>query len=101
MLVVHAQVPLDPDSREDALEMIEDLAEQSRAEDGVIDYRATTEIGDPNTVRFIEQYEDEQALAEHAQTDHFQEFAAALPDVAAGEATGTQFAVSGSSELDL
>jgi len=101
MIVLHASFPIDPDKREDALDLIENLVEQSQAEDGMIDYRATTDVNDPNVVRFFEQYEDEDAFKAHTQTDHFQEFEAALPDLLAGEPEILRFDVESVSELDL
>jgi quinol monooxygenase YgiN len=94
-------IPIDPDKREEALDLIEDLVEQSQAEEGMIDYRATTDVNDPNVVRFFEQYEDENAFEAHTQTDHFQEFEAALPDLLAGEPEILRFDVESASELDL
>jgi len=101
MIVIHASFPIDPDSREQALDLIEDLVEQSQAEEGMIDYQATTEVGNQNVVRFFEQYEDEAALAAHSQTDHFQEFEEALPAFLAGEPEVVQFDVDSATELDL
>lgn len=101
MIVLHASFPIDPDKREEALELIEDLVEQSQAEDGMIDYRATTEVGNPNTVRFFEQYEDEAAFEAHTRTDHFQEFEAALPEFLAGEPEVLRFDVDSVTELEL
>jgi quinol monooxygenase YgiN len=101
MIVLHASFPIDPDKREDALDLIENLVEQSQAEDGMIDYRATTDVNDPNVVRFFERYEDEDAFEAHTQTDHFQEFEAALPDLLAGEPEILRFDVESASELDL
>ncbi|WP_121821084.1 putative quinol monooxygenase [Halostella salina] len=101
MIVLHASFPIDPDKREEALDLIEDLVEQSQAEDGMIDYRATTDVNDPNVVRFFEQYEDEAAFEAHTQTDHFQEFEAALPDLLAGEPEILRFDVESATELDL
>jgi len=101
MIVLHASFPIDPDKREEALDLIEDLVEQSQAEEGMIDYRATTDVNDPNVVRFFEQYEDEAAFEAHTQTDHFQEFEAALPDLLAGEPEIIQFEVDSATELDL
>jgi quinol monooxygenase YgiN len=101
MIVLHASFPIDPDKREDALDLIENLVEQSQAEDGMIDYRATTDVNDPNVVRFFEQYEDEAAFEAHTQTDHFQEFEDALPDLLAGEPEILRFDVESMSELDL
>jgi len=101
MIVLHATVPIATQHREDALETIRDLVEHSRAEDGMIDYRATTDVEDPNTVRFFEQYEDENALETHLQTDHYREFAHALDEWLAGEPEVVKFDVSEASELDL
>ncbi|MDS0474330.1 putative quinol monooxygenase [Natrinema sp. 1APR25-10V2] len=101
MIVVHASFPLDPDSREEALELVDDLVDESQREDGIIDYRAATDVSDPNVVRFFEQYEDEAALGAHGQADHFQEFSAALPDLLAGEPTVTRFDVESAEDVDL
>ena len=101
MIVLYASFPIDPDKCEDALDLIEDLVEQSQAEDGMIDYRATTDVNDPNVVRFFEQYADEAAFEAHTQTDHFQEFEAALPDLLDGEPEIIQFEVDSATELDL
>jgi hypothetical protein len=46
----------------------------------MIDYRAATDVTDPNVVRFVEQYEDAAAFEVHTQTEQFQAFEAALPD---------------------
>ncbi len=101
MLVVHAMLHIDPDSREEALERISDLAEQSRAEEGVIDYRPAVDIDDPNTVRFFERYEDEAAFDAHVETDHFQEFGAVVPDLFTGGPRITQYDVSDSTDIEL
>jgi quinol monooxygenase YgiN len=101
MIVIHATFPIDPDSRERALELIRPLAEQSRAEDGVVDYRVAADVDDPNLLRFFEQYEDEAALEAHQETDHFGEFEAALPELLDGEPEVTQFDVDSATELDV
>jgi quinol monooxygenase YgiN len=101
MIVLHASFPIDSDKREEALDLIEDLVEQSQAEEGMIDYRATADVNDPNVVRFFEQYEDEAVFKAHTQTDHFHEFEAALPDLLAGEPEILRFDVESATELDL
>lgn len=101
MIVLHATFPIDPEQRDEALDMIEDLVEQSQAEEGMIDYHATTDVSDPNVVRFFEQYEDASALAAHAETEHFGRFEEALPDLLGGEPEATRFDVEDASELDL
>jgi quinol monooxygenase YgiN len=101
MIVLHASFPIDPDRRDEALEMVDDLVDRSRAEDGMIDYRATTDVKDPNVVRFFEQYEDAEAFEAHTRTEHFRAFEAALPDLLAGEPEVIRFDVDDATELDL
>jgi quinol monooxygenase YgiN len=101
MLVVHASFPIDPDRRDEALELIEDLVAESQTEDGIVDYRATTDVTEPNVVRFLERYEDAAAFESHTQTDHFREFEAALPDLLAGEPEVIRFDVDAATELEL
>lgn len=101
MLVIHATFPIDPDSRDEALELVRDLAERSREEDGIIDYRVTTDVENPDTFRFFERYEDEDAFDAHAETDHFEMFEAALPELLAGEPEVTRFDVESASPVEL
>lgn len=101
MIVLHAEFPLDPESRDEALDLIADLVEESQAEDGMIDYRAATDVSDPNLVRFTEQYEDAAAFEAHSKAAHFQAFEEALPDLLAGEPTVLQFEVDSVTELEI
>jgi quinol monooxygenase YgiN len=101
MLIVHATFPIDPDRRDEALDQIETLAEQSRGEDGVVDYRVAADVEDRNVFCFFERYEDEAAFGAHAETDHFQEFEAALPDLLAGDPEVTRFDVESAATVDL
>jgi quinol monooxygenase YgiN len=93
--------PIDPEKRDEALDLIADLAEKSRAEPGMIDDRPATDVDDPNVGRFFEQYEDEAAFEAHSQTDHFQEFEAALSDLLAGEPEVTRFEVDSAAAMEL
>jgi len=81
MIVVHAALQIDPDRREAALDAVEELVGQTREEAGVIEYVATTEVANPNVVRFVEQYEDEAALEAHNESEHYREFEAQLPEL--------------------
>ena len=102
MLVVHAEVPVDPDHREEALDHVQRLVEASQAEEGVIEYRAATDLSDPNLVRIVERYEDADAFESHIETDHFrEEFEQAILDMLGGEPTVTRFEVDSATELDL
>lgn len=101
MLVLHAKFPIDPERREDALELADHLVEQSNEEDGVIDYRAAVDVQDETVLRFFEQYEDAAAVEAHEESEHFGRFEAELPDLLAGEPEVLQFDVDGVTELDL
>lgn len=101
MIVLHATFPIDPERREDALDLADHLVEESNREDGVIDYRAAVDVQDENRIRFFEQYEDEAAVEAHENSDHFQRFEEALPELLAGEPEVLRFEVSDVAELDL
>lgn len=101
MIVLHASFPIEPEEMDEAIELAETLVEESNREDGMIEYRATTDVLEENTIRFFEQYEDEAAFESHTQTEHFGEFAAALPDLLAGEPEVMRFDVEEATELEL
>jgi quinol monooxygenase YgiN len=101
MIVLHAAFPLDPATREEALEHVETLVEKSQAEEGILEYHAATDVSDPNVVRIFEQYEDEAAFEAHTQTDHYRAFEEALPKHLAGEPEVRQFTVDSATDLDL
>lgn len=101
MIVIHATVPVDPESREEAIEEALSVAEESRKEEGVIDYHAAVDADDENLLRFFEQYEDEAAFADHASSEHFMEFASKLPGMLDGDPELTQFEVTDASEIEL
>lgn len=101
MIVLHASFPVDPDRRDEALDLIDGLVDRSRREPGTIEYRATTDLQDPNVVRFVERYEDAEAFESHAETDHFRAFEEAVPDLLAGEPEVLRFDVEEATELEL
>jgi quinol monooxygenase YgiN len=101
MLVLHASFPIDPDRREEALDIIDTLVDKSNEKDGMIAYRAAVDVQDEKTIRFFEEYEDEAAYEAHGETDHLREFKAELPDLLAGEPEVRRFEVSEATDLEL
>ncbi len=93
MVVMHSEVPIDPAFREAAMELMAWMAAESRAENGVIDYRVTADIEDPNTLRIIEQYEDDEAARSHESSEHLEAFQEKMEPYLAGEAVLHRFAV--------
>ncbi|GAB7094375.1 putative quinol monooxygenase [Halolamina litorea] len=101
MIHVHATFPIDPEKRAEALENAAELVEASRAEAGVLEYDAATDVLEPNTLRFTELYEDEDAFGAHSESEHFEAFEAELPDLLAGEPDVVRYDVSERTELDV
>ena len=85
MIIVHAALPLDPDHRDEALDLIRDMTEKCPNDEGTIEYQASTDVNDPNLVRFVERYEDEEAVETHRGTDHYEEFGKTIQDMMAGK----------------
>ncbi|MFC5971124.1 putative quinol monooxygenase [Halomarina salina] len=99
MILQYAVIPIDPDSRDEAIEALTELGEQSRAESGVVDYRVTSDVDDEHTVRIVEQYEDEEAVEAHMTSDHFGTFQERLPSFAGGDVELYKYEVSDSTQL--
>ncbi len=101
MIVIHASFPIDPEHRDEMLDQVSSLVKSSQSEEGIIDYRATTDISDSNIIRFIECYENEAAFESHARTEHFQAFEEQLGKLLAGEPEVLKFEVESMTELDI
>ena len=101
MLVVHAEFPIEPEQREEALDRAADLVEATREEAGAIEYDAATDLLEPNLLRFTEVYEDAEAFDAHVESDHFQAFEEELPRLLAGEPNVKQYEVSDATELEV
>ncbi len=82
---MHSEVPIDPKKRDRATKLITELATKSRAEPGVINYRVTTDIEDPNTLRIFEQYVDKEAAEAHESSNHLEKFLNEFEDCLSAE----------------
>ncbi|GGN22633.1 putative quinol monooxygenase [Halarchaeum nitratireducens] len=101
MIVVHATFPIDPDHREEALDLARDVVAASTEEPGVIDYHAAVDVEDETVLRFVERYEDAAAVEAHEESEHFRAFVAGLSDVLAGDPEATRFAVDSATDVEL
>lgn len=84
MIVVAGTVPVKPERREDAVRVALAMAEATRAEAGCLDYRFYAELADPNTFLIFEEWESDEALAKHFETEHMRAFQASLPGMVGG-----------------
>ncbi|MEF8812958.1 MAG: putative quinol monooxygenase [Halovenus sp.] len=101
MLLVKTELPIDPDKREQAMDLFSEVAEKSREESGIVGYQVTVDKDDPNHLTLIEQFEDEEGFNSHMQAEHTQQLVEELPEIAGGELEAKQFEVESVSELDM
>lgn len=96
MIVVHSEVSVAPESRDDAAALLREVAAQSRAEDGVLSYHVTRDIEDPNTFRILERYEDRAANEAHESSAHVERFQTEMERHLAADAELSVFEVTDS-----
>ena len=73
ILVLAKAIPKDEDACEKIVEFAQDLIENTKKEEGNIDYNLYSNTGD-GTLLFVEQWESVEILGSHLQTDHFIRF---------------------------
>ena len=93
MIIVHGTFPLKAETREDALELMREMAVRSRAEAGCISYEFFVGLSDPNTLLLFQEWESAEALQDHFHTDHIDDFIRALPDILDGEVATRRYEV--------
>lgn len=69
------------------------MSEATRAERGCRDYRFYADLADPNRFLIFEEWESDEALAEHFATEHMRVFQQALPALVAGPASIHRYVV--------
>ncbi len=84
MLVIVGKMPVKPDREAEVLAVTTRMATASRAEVGCISYRFYSSLEEPNTIFAFEEWESEEALTFHFQTEHMKEFRQALTELVAG-----------------
>ena len=85
MIVVLAKaIPKDEEACEKIVEFAQDLIENSRKEDGNVDYNLYSNTGDGNLL-FVEQWESIEILGAHLNTEHFLKFGENIADLVAGD----------------
>ncbi|HIG41916.1 MAG TPA: antibiotic biosynthesis monooxygenase [Gammaproteobacteria bacterium] len=99
MIIVHGTFPVNPNHRDDALELMRKMSLASRAELGCVSYEFYVGLTSPNTLLLFQEWESVDALQDHFQTDHMEEFLKALPDVLDGEVSTRRYEVRSTDEL--
>ncbi len=84
MLVVAGTLPIKAERWADAQAMSKNMVAATLKESGCISYQFHTATGADNTFFLFEEWESEQALAAHFQTEHLQAFLKEAPNLLAG-----------------
>lgn len=83
MIVVAGRVAVRHERREEAVRAALAMAEATRAEPGCLAYRFSADLADPDTICVFEEWESDEALARHFQTEHMRTFRAQVADLVA------------------
>ena len=83
MLIAEGTVRVRDEGRDEALAALREMIPQTRAEPGCHAYRFAWDIDDATLIHIHEEWEDEDALAEHMASDHMRTFNKALGAVLA------------------
>ena len=85
MIIILAKaIPKDEDACKKIVEFAQDLIENTKKEEGNIDYNLYSNTAD-GTLLFVEQWESKEILGSHLQTEHFLRFGANIQDLVAAE----------------
>ena len=82
IFVLAKAIPKDDEAGNKIIEFAQDLIENSRKEDGNIDYNLYCNTGDKSLL-FVEQWESKEILNAHLQTEHFLKFGENIADLVA------------------
>ena len=93
MIVIAGKVAVRPERRDEAVRAALAMAEATRKEDGCITYQFSSDLADRNLIFIFEEWESDEALALHFQTEHMQVFRKQLPGLLAGPSTVKRYVV--------
>ncbi|WP_410768765.1 putative quinol monooxygenase [Fontibacillus sp. BL9] len=79
MIIIHAEMKVNREAEAEFLESVQELIEASRAEAGNVSYKLLKDTDQDDTYLMIEQWKDQEAVAAHNASSHFQAFVAQAP----------------------
>lgn len=79
MIIIHAEMKVNHAVESEFLEAVKELVESSRAEEGNVSYKLFKDTEQENTYLMIEEWKDQDAVAFHNSSAHFQAFVAKAP----------------------
>jgi quinol monooxygenase YgiN len=85
MIKVIAKNHLKEGSKDDALELMDELIDKTRLEPGCLGYELYQAGSDPNELTFIETWETQEALDAHMRSEHFTRIVPGLAEYQEGD----------------
>lgn len=79
MIIIHAEMKINPTVEAEFLETVQELIKSSRAEAGNVSYKLMKDMDQDNTYLMVEQWKDQEAVGAHNASSHFQAFVAKAP----------------------
>lgn len=93
MIIVKGAIPVKSDQQQEAVELVQSLADASREEHGCLAYEVYLRADDPDTIVIWQQWDCIEALEDHFASDHVDAFLDAIPDMIDGEVESARFEV--------
>jgi quinol monooxygenase YgiN len=99
MIICTGYLTIDPAKRAEAEAAIATLVAATTAEEGNVEYRYASDLGDPNRINILEIWESEDAMNAHMATDHLAEFMGTIVGFLGGPAEVMRHDVASSTKL--
>ncbi|GGH43092.1 putative quinol monooxygenase [Microbacterium album] len=84
MIIVHAEMPINPAKKAEVESRGAEFAATCRAEEGAVDYQLSWKFGEPATLQLVEHWDTLEAYKTHTTQPHVHDWAAWIPGQAAG-----------------
>jgi quinol monooxygenase YgiN len=101
MIVIAGTIPVKPEYRDEAYKLASVLEEATRKEPGCLMYTFYANRSDPNTFFIFEEWESDEALAKHFQTEHMKQFMQQAPKLLAGAVSAKKYVVTSAVPLSV
>lgn len=85
MIIVNAKFQVKEGCKEKFISKTQDLIKSSRPENGCISYDLYANTEDDNTLMMLEKWENQHALDDHMETEHFKALESAVGDLMASD----------------
>ena len=99
MIVIAGSIPIKPEHREEARQLVLEMAKATQAEAGCLAYQFYADLSDPNTFFIFEEWESEEALNRHFQTEHMKNLQQQMPKILAGKVNAKKYTIESAAAL--